>query len=1419
MSTIRFLFFILFFTIIAGFTPVAAAETAAADKKPGIVHEIVAKLLKFPGSNPAQKFVPKPWTATSTTGYDIAIPGTDLRVMTFFTRDTGPEVWHVAVVVDTTKHKALLSEVYQDLTRHLGVPELTSLVLIVSEKDGVARLNDLCADLTRPLEAFRDADRLNRVRDVVSLKAGVNFFATMNPPKSGPLQLLSRILLAGGTIREGSLALSGMLNCNILARLINGCQAEDKGTPPLQGLGLKIGFPPVTPLPFSLLPAEESKKAIYAELGPTTIWFSWDKAENKFTVAGNRQTSLWLVGQQLDVREQLIVNLQDQKGKTDWDIISDGSIDISKNPIRIHQGILAIHGVNLHGELRDTVVDKAEGGKKTEDAGAAFTVGVKCDLLGQKDIDGKVTIGVAKNENGTHLSEVGFSLTNEIPFASIPIVKEIPIVKDFVLREVSFGLGFTHGAIPDIYLAGALKWKDFEGEAALMLSELKGHPGFLCITRIKDFSLDQLLDLLAVLPGIDAFKSQAAEMFSAFKIPHMVVMFSSIDNGSGATGTPLLLSDLPPRMQILFDDIIKESTGQIPILADGVSLLGAMNLDFINKLIKSDVMTTVFETFGLKDQMKDAAVDNPLIFAASIGGLRKGALQAGLSVQLPVFKMPGTLRPLSYFIQPKAGTASFFIRLDLIGMTLQSGIRGQLDIKIPQFGQDKAGDLLNLGGEIYVNVDAISEGVRAGVFCDGIWHNPLGFGNINLTDTALVFGVDSNQSFELGAGGGLQIVLPERKTSPFPSLLKPAESLAYLKDLQRGKGNKSAAIAKALSSPSTLKPAETLKYGMGAMISVTMLGDEIPLPTKLAFFYQADRGYDLISALEIYDVLLRGVLAGPAAAAILDGCHTVMKATHVPDADKIFGVMKEVQQEYAKSPTLVDLFHLRDLPLFLLEQDDSLFYFGTPGAVLPGFPGIDGLGFKLIGKLSLIMFGKHELGAVDIEMTLEKGFKIYAELGDLNLVFLSIKDVKIDILAGIPKLHGDPHFLITGKTAFMFFERDVTIDLSEKGILLRGEDDFGPFAKGQIEFTSIMKEGKTIRDRDGLQDFTFGIKFEKKAIQEVLKSLLLAGLLDKVSNDLQEAQVALVRAKLRVLNVNRQIMVEREKARERIRNSKEIARKTAHELIDKLEGWKRDLDNKRKNLDLLEKWRWPLYTAAMGVLDLDIAAARKITEEAEKVVDKIQIPVDSDPHVWPLLAERTLGLVALKAADVLVQAMVKLNDKARDEIDKVLSNKLLHDQVVINDFEVFSNSLKNVRMAAKVDMTIAGKTIKQAWGVDAGSIKAMIKDLSLGLVRTILTGDSGEFSGEMSQLKQNYTEGALKAGASFDESEYALPTGGPAGAAPTTDEHAAELKKRHEMAINLIKIRAEKLQQIIADKIKSAPVKIEGTDFGEILNR
>jgi len=433
---------------------------------------------------------------------------------------------------------------------------------------------------------------------------------------------------------------------------------------------------------------------------------------------------------------------------------------------------------------------------------------------------------------------------------------------------------------------------------------------------------------------------------------------------------------------------------------------------------------TVAKNMGVFD-----ALDGPLLLAGAIKGLFKGLPTIGLYADLPGLKLPKN-QPLSRVVSFDKTKVDFFIRANVAATVFQMGAGGDLTIRVPHLDNPKKVDELTFRGEMYASVDLVSSagGIKVGGQMKGQWRNPLGLNNFAFEDPAFVLGYDTEGSIEFGGGG----------TAVF-----------------------------------TIRNGKKIRFTYDVLYNFIIASGGY-VPKKIGVAGGTNR-LSYGAMVEIADGLFRGVLTGPMASLISD---------QIPEK-KSKDAIKFLQKEL-KTKSLVDLLHLDEIPLPLMEPRDCSLSFATPGAIIPGREkSLAGMGMFWKCKQHLALMKKsYLLGEMDIALNLRDGFKIYGKVPGLKLgPVLKYEDTIIDIAANLKSI---PHFKFHGGAA-LFGQRDmVDVNLSKDGISFLYDKNFGPI---KLLFHARTVGKDPFKSKDFVVTATAQDKLDGVLTEEILPKL------------------------------------------------------------------------------------------------------------------------------------------------------------------------------------------------------------------------------------------------------------------------------------------------------------------------------------------
>lgn len=521
------------------------------------------------------------------------------------------------------------------------------------------------------------------------------------------------------------------------------------------------------------------------------------------------------------------------------------------------------------------------------------------------------------------------------------------------------------------------------------------------------------------------FLKGVPEPFASLMFPASVLTFSTNPL------TDLTLADLPGPMQGILTGIVDKPDAKVPVF-DGVSLIGALGeRDFPAPLRKVARDLGVFDT-----------LDGPLILSGGINGVFSGLPKIGLYASMPGINLPKN-QPLARIVSVDKTQGDFFVRADVASTVFQLGLASNLTISVPHLDAPKVVDKLTFRGELYASVDLVSPAgsFKIGGVMDGKWQNPFGFNNFAFENPAFVIGVDSEGSAEFGVGGTVEFAAR--------------------------KGQK-------------------LRYA-GDFITNINFTSSIPIPKKLGIRLQGKKlGY--VAMAEINDSLLRGVLSGPMASAIVNG---------MPGGEAKKNV-KELQARL-KNESLLDILQLNKIPLPLMQLADVDLYFATPGAIIPGREDtLNGMGMVVAGAFEIALMGNsHRVAEMDTRLTMADGFKVYGALSGLKLGPLKTDKAVFDIGA---KPFGLPHFKIHAGVNLFGVNEELDIEVSKTKLGFFYDKDLGPI---KLRFDAKTEGEDLLRVRD----FTVNARAQNKTFDAITDDVLPNLGLPKVVLDVVSASL------------------------------------------------------------------------------------------------------------------------------------------------------------------------------------------------------------------------------------------------------------------------------------------------------------------------
>jgi len=186
-----------------------------------------------------------------------------------------------------------------------------------------------------------------------------------------------------------------------------------------------------------------------------------------------------------------------------------------------------------------------------------------------------------------------------------------------------------------------------------------------------------------------------------------------------------------------------------------------------------------------------------------------------------------------------------------------------------------------------------------------------------------------------------------------------------------------------LNMTGTAEFGDNLDFALAADVSA-IVGSGVPIPKKVGLMFQGSE-LSMLTAVKVHNALLKAAAAGPLANAIPDGST------------------KDLLQKFSE----VDLISTVEntVPLPFMKFTDVAVYLSTPGASVPGFDGIGGLGGAMRGTL---FFMGQNFGSTDSFLTLQNGLQLKATPGNFDMgPGISLNNAELDIRVPMPGLLND----------------------------------------------------------------------------------------------------------------------------------------------------------------------------------------------------------------------------------------------------------------------------------------------------------------------------------------------------------------------------------------------------------------------------
>ncbi len=1018
----------------------------------------VLKLLAGAGKNPTDKWAPKKFSGTSTSiGFEVAIPGTDFDVSTFYTRSGSPieETWHVALSLDTTKLKSSpLTSVYQDITAILGTPEYESLVLVTSEGSGKVNVADLPANLKTVLDPFKGNKAANNTKTkVISLAKGVNFFATIKPPEDGPFKVMEQALLLGGKVSDGSLHLTGSVGYDLLGKLMDdgkleadktaqqtaqtevNASKEDKTIPPV---ALKIIFPSVIPAPFSLMDATQAKKTFFMEIDKTVLGIKYDKASNNLALDAGQDVTLWINKEDYTTKRKISFS-KDKSDPNDsaYELKATGSVEDMN--VTLFEGF-TLEKLSLNGSTKVNFKTPAPEGEETtwqtgsvsDDAtrnggiqigGNRETTKAETDswqaakpstdakrtdvAIGEhrntgsekkKATELKIVFGVTVNSTDVGDLTGALGLTTIKEGASKPRVKEVFMQFDGDAKVGGLNLADIR-PLRNIPIVNEIAINGL----GIGMSETAGNSeglDFYLYSGLTWTKPDIKGQLAVMKRGRDFYVMSRVTDFSDKKVVDTLPGSEALDAFSG----PLESFEMPNAMLVFSTAAGDSGRGGALNLSDLPTQIQTMFNGIVGSSGKvplyGDGISIIAGIDLSKDEnLKNAVADlgistsSPLVMGGSLGGFESGKIKVAFFLDIPTIEFP------------KKNDKDHEMN-DLISV---NNAGGQFFISIDAVGPVfKTGiranvemSLPRVGGEgKEPDIVAVGGDFYLNIDAVGVGVRFAGYVNGDWHDPLGFEGITLKETAILvgtDVSGGVEIGLGTTLSFALvddKGKAKAVKTNDFKKVFDKGELE---ARLKELQAQMATGEVETKEVDISAgfIIAInTTPALGIPVPKKLGMAFKNSE-ISLPNTIDIFDLFLKGLMTGPAQQELLESTPKGSPQREV------LNVLIDGFNDGKWVPASQKVQMVAPVPLDVIYFKNVDIFFATPGAILPGYAALDGnIGLRLGGELWVTdLEGKNDKKVVDavIDLTLN-GLDFGKFAKDLEKTYLSIASVTIDPL-------------------------------------------------------------------------------------------------------------------------------------------------------------------------------------------------------------------------------------------------------------------------------------------------------------------------------------------------------------------------------------------------------------------------------------
>ncbi len=491
---------------------------------------------------------------------------------------------------------------------------------------------------------------------------------------------------------------------------------------------------------------------------------------------------------------------------------------------------------------------------------------------------------------------------------------------------------------------------------------------------------------------------------------------------------------------------------------------------------------------------------------------------------------------------------------------------------------------------------------------------------------------------------------------------------------------------------------EAVEVGIEVAMQVKAGDDQMVFATRLEMeVNEADVSFDIegemdgkwekpfsIKALTLANVALKAGVSPDGSVKLgfkgttTIGPETIQMAADIEPDPELLGVPKSIA--FAGAITSLGVVEIAELIEAIAGKNDKFkpenipgfelhnvkLAFATPGAEDPDL-GIINAGFAAQGSLS---FMDHNLGNAMLSISETAGLAMKGAIADMDLGPIKLQNNNVDVAIGPTS---DPYFKVNGNVDFLGLKESVAVQfIVPAKVMFEVDSDFGMLGKGKLLLEGVGYDVRTGKASN--PDFLVNGEIQHSDFAGWLEKTV-KGQVDSVLADVkaafQAAEQAVKDAQAKVDSLDATVQKERAIVRAE-RNRAESAINAAEARVNELQGDADDARSHRNHCHWYQLACKAKYEAEYLAYEAAKTVADGVLDAARKAVDTI--PVDLDPRVAGPLAAEDIALAALKAAQLAIEGVERLDDFAQRIVDSAINGLESAKPIVINDV-AFSGSL------------------------------------------------------------------------------------------------------------------------------------------------